>query len=156
MNLKSISKTVELATQKCKAHGVPITRARVNLFSVLLASDKALSAYELADLYEEAFLKPIPAVTVYRVLDFLQDRYLVHKLETANKFVACSQLDCDHAQLASQFLICNQCLTVKELDMCQEKFEELKEVIEEAGFHLDTRQLEMNCVCTACHTDIVK
>ena len=145
------SVTVAAAKKEFLAHGVPITSKRVNLFSILLASQKALSAYELADLYLEVFAAPIPAITVYRVLEFLQDKDLVHKLDTANKFVACSQFDCKHTHPPSQFLICNQCLKVKELGMSGAKFEELKQTIEDAGFHLDTQQLEMNCICTDCH-----
>ena len=154
--MSKVSEKVAAAKKVCLAHGVPITSKRVNLYSILLDSDKALSAYELADLYQEVFAAPIPAITVYRVLEFLQDNDLVHKLDTANKFVACSLFDCKHTRPASQFLICNQCLKVKELGMSGAKFEELKQTIEEAGFHLDTQQLEMNCICTDCHTGMTK
>ena len=146
------SETVAAAKKEFVAHGVPITSKRVNLFSILLTSKKALSAYELADLYHEVFSAPIPAITVYRVLEFLQANDLAHKLDTANKFVACSQFDCKHTHPASQCLICDRCLKVKELGMSGAKFEELKQTIEEAGFHLDTQQLEMNCICIDCHS----
>jgi len=144
---------VEVAEKKCRAHGVPITNKRVNVFSILLSSKKALSAYEIADSYQHVFNQPVPVITVYRVLEFLQSRSLVHKLETANKFIVCTHKDCSYKHPASQFLICNQCLKVKELGISQSKFDELKLTIEQAGFHLDTPQLEMNCICRSCHND---
>jgi len=150
--MSGVSKLVEVAEKECRTHGVPITNKRVNIFSALLSLQKAVSAYELADSYEKLFAEPVPVITVYRVLEFLQGKNLVHRLETANKFVACTQFDCTHTHPASQFLICNQCLKVKELGMSAAKFEELKQTIEQAGFYLDTSQLEMNCICSVCHT----
>jgi len=151
--MNAVSKVVEIAEKECKAHGVRITTKRVNVFSVLLLSKKAISAYELVDSYKQVFDEPVPVITVYRVLDFLQRNNLVHKLETANKFVACAHVDCDDKHPASQFLICKQCQAVKELSISQTKFDELKQTIEHAGFYLFSPQIEMNCICESCHKD---
>jgi len=142
---------VEVAKRECKANGVAITQKRVNILSLLLLSKKALSAYELAESYEKIFQEPVPVITVYRVLDFFQREHLVHKLETANKFIICSHIDCHHEHPASQFLICKKCLKVKELSISSAEFKELKYTIEQAGFHLDKPQLEMNCICNSCY-----
>ena len=142
---------VDIAERECKAHGVPITAKRVNVFAMLLLSNKAVSAYEIADSYTHFFNEPVPVITVYRVLDFLQSKHLVHKLDTANKFIACNHLDCEHKHPASQFLICKECSEVKELSLSQSKFDELKQTIEQAGFHLNKPQLEMNCICNKCY-----
>jgi len=150
--MNTANEIVEIAERECKAHGIPITSKRVNVLSILLLSKKAVSAYELAESYKKTFDEPVPVITVYRVLDFLQSKSLVHKLETANKFVVCTHNDCNHKHPASQFLICDQCLTVKELSMSQVKYEELKRTIELAGFHLNSPQLEMNCICNSCYT----
>lgn len=142
---------VELAERECKAHGVPITSKRLHVFSILLSSKKALSAYEIADSYKQVFKEPVPVITVYRVLEFLQGKNLAHKLETANKFVACAHTGCDHEHSASQFLICSKCLKVKELSIGESEFEKLKQTIDQAGFHLADPQLEMNCICKTCY-----
>jgi len=110
-----------------------------------------VSAYELAESYQRMFNEPVPVITVYRVLEFLQGENLVHKLETANKFVVCSHSECKSEHPVSQFLICKECLKVKELGISPAKFDELKHTIEQAGFHIDNPQLEMNCICNSCY-----
>ena len=56
----------------------------------MLQSEKALSAYELIDFCKARFGEAIPVMTVYRILDFLQDEHLAHKLNLANKFRLCA------------------------------------------------------------------
>lgn len=151
--MKARHEMVEIAERECKAHGVAVTKKRVNVYSILMSAKKAISAYELVDLYERIFAEPVPVITVYRVLDFLQNENLVHKLETANKFIVCSHVDCEHDHPASQFLICKKCHKVKELSIDPCKFDELRQTIEQAGFHLDNPQLEMNCICNNCYSN---
>ena len=146
------NEAVKMAESKCKAHGVPITAKRVEVLSILLTSKCAVSAYEIADLYEEAFHDPVPVITVYRVLNFLQQKDLVHKLETANKFIVCEHISCQHTHHASQFLICKECMLVKELSVSDAEFEKISKTVKQAGFHIQTNQLEMNCICDDCFT----
>lgn len=153
MAMNATDKVVEIAKKQCRTHGVRPTSKRINIFSLLLKSKKAASAYELVDSYKQVFNKPVPVMTVYRVLEFLQSKNLVHKLDTANKFVACTHMDCDHMHHASQFLICKQCQTVKELHMSLDQINEIKQTIEQTGFHLLNSQIEMNCICEVCYAD---
>jgi len=150
---KAINEVGEITKKAFKAYGIRNTTKRVNVFSLLLLSKKAVSAYELVDSYQQVFNEPVPVITVYRVLDFLKRENLVHKLETANKFVACAHSDCDHKHTGSQFLICKECQKVKELSITQRKFNELKQTIEQAGFFLFNPQIELNCICETCYAD---
>ncbi len=142
---------VKTARRACKARGISATSKRTNVLAVLLDQNKAVSAYELADCYEQTFNQPIPVITVYRVLDFFQSEHLVHKLETANKFIACNHANREHDHSPSQFLICNGCQKVEELSMSEAKFNELKQTIEQAGYYLTNTQLEMKCICQVCY-----
>jgi len=151
--MSATNEIVEIAERECRAHGVRVTKKRINVFAILMSSKKAVSAYELVDSYKQMFDEPVPVITVYRVLNFLQRKNLVHKLEIANKFVVCTHIDCNDQHPASNFLICKRCLKVKELSISQLKFNELEQTIEQAGFHLDRPQLEMNCICDACFND---
>ncbi len=92
----------------------------------------------------------MPAMSVYRILDFLQDQKLVHKLNLANKYVACSHITCSHAHAVPQFLICGECQQVEEVSLARSTMNALNRSVEEAGYQLTTPQLEMNCICMKC------
>ena len=150
-----VKNIIEHAEQHCKAHGARLTNKRKQVLSGLLKSKKALSAYELADYCKAEFGEAIPAMSVYRILDFLQDERLVHKLSLANKYVACSHITCDHDHGVPQFLICGQCQKVEEIAISKSTMRELKRNIAEAGFHLVSQQLELDCLCRDCMAEAV-
>jgi Fur family zinc uptake transcriptional regulator len=100
------------------------------------------------DLYQQYFDEKIPAMSVYRILEFLESEKLVHKLKLANKYVACSHITCEHD--VPRFLICGVCYQVKEVSIKKSTMIELKSDIEHAGFQLASPQLEMNCICNSC------
>ena len=113
-----------------------------------------MSAYELVDYCKEEYGETLPPMSVYRILDFLQDEHLVHKLNLANKYIACAHITCDHDHCVSQFLICSNCQRVEEITISNSTINTLKRNVENAGFHLISPQLEMDCLCKNCK-DIV-
>ncbi len=148
--MNRVEKIIDHAERHCSAHGSRLTSRRKQVLSGLLQSEKALSAYELINFCKARFGETIPVMTVYRILDFLQDERLVHRLDLANKYVACAHITCDHAHDVPQFLICGQCQKVKEVCINTSVIAGLRNNVEQAGFHLASPQLEMNCVCQAC------
>jgi Fur family zinc uptake transcriptional regulator len=148
--LNKVESVIEHAEQQCKAHGARLTSKRKRILSGLLQSEKALSAYELVDYCRTEYGESIPAMSVYRILDFLEEEQLVHKLKLANKYVACSHISCSHDHDVPQFLICRQCQKVKEISIDKTTMETLEHNVEKAGFHLVSPQLEMNCLCDSC------
>jgi len=143
-------KIIERAEQRCKAHGARLTNKRKQVLSGLLNSEKALSAYQLVDYCKSEFGENIPAMSVYRILTFLQDEQLVHRLKLANKYVACVHISCDHAHAPPQFLICGQCQRVKEITINKPIINALQQSVEAAGYHLLSPQLEMDSLCEHC------
>ena len=89
-------------------------------------------------------------MSVYRILNFLQDERLVHKLNLANKYVACSHIACEHTHEIPQFLICGECQRVEEISISKPTINNLQQSIDDVGFHLISPQLEMNCLCDSC------
>ncbi len=148
--MKKIKQIIDHAEGHCKAHGARLTDKRKRVLSGLLQSEKALSAYELIDICKAEYGDSMPAMSMYRILDFLQEEHLVHKLNLANKYVACSHITCDHDHEVPQFLICGTCQAVKEISINKSTIAELQENVEQAGFRLVSPQLEMNCVCEGC------
>ena len=148
--MANINKVLAHAEHHCKAHGARLTDKRKRILSALLQSQKALSAYEVADYYKIEHEEAIPVMSVYRILDFLQEEGLVHKLSLANKYVACAHITCDHAHDVPQFLICHECQKVEEITIRQALIDEMQQNVEQAGFKLVSPQLEMNCLCQDC------
>lgn len=149
-NMNNVDNIINHAEQHCKARGTRLTDKRKHILSGLLQSDKALSAYELIDYCKSEFDQAIPAMSVYRILDFLHEEKLVHKLKLANKYVACAHITCDHAHGVPQFLICGNCNKVKEITINASTMKTLKQNVEKAGFHLLSPQMELNCLCEDC------
>lgn len=89
-------------------------------------------------------------MSVYRILGFLQNEQLVHKLNLSNKYVACTHITRQHEHAVAQFLICGQCQKVKEISISDSLTVELQQNVELGGFNLASPQLEMNCICETC------
>lgn len=142
------------AEQLCRQTGARLTDKRKQVLSALLHSSKALSAYEIADICRTELGLSIAAMSVYRMLDFLEQEHLVHKLQLANKYVACAHISCQHEHGIPQFLICQQCGEVKELGVDPSLVSALKQGIDAAGYRLTSPQLELNCVCQACQVKV--
>jgi Fur family zinc uptake transcriptional regulator len=142
--------TIIHAEKLCKQHGSRLTEKRKRVLGVLLQSDRALSAYELVDLCKENFEVALPAMSVYRILEFLEQEQLVHKLNLANRYVACKHITCDHKHEVPQFLICTNCQRVKEISINKSTLASLQENVTTAGYRLVSPQLEMNCLCEKC------
>lgn len=148
--MNHIDSIIQHAEQHCQAHGTRLTVKRKKVLAGLIQSNKALSAYELIDFCKEQFGERIPAMSIYRILEFLEDEHFVHKLNLANKYVACAHISCDHAHGIPQFLICRKCSKVKEISIKPATIAELQTTVQEAGFKLISPQLEMNCLCEDC------
>ena len=144
------SPTILQAERQCKANGTKLTKKRKLVLTGLLESDKALSAYELADYCKQQLDTAMPAMSVYRILEFLKQAELVHELKLANKYVACSHINCDHRHEASQFLICTQCQKVEEINVSPSTLEDIEANAANAGFRLVTKHLELNGICNQC------
>ena len=150
MSPSKVQAAIKNAENSCKARGANLTNKRKQVLSALLQSDKARSAYELVDYCKDKFGEALPPMSVYRILDFLQEEHLVHKLKLANKYIACSHITCDHDHGVVQFLICNSCQIVKEITINKSTINTLQRDVENAGFQLASSQLEINCLCRSC------
>lgn len=145
-----IDDIIRHAERHCKARGVRLTVKRKQVLAGLVRSNKALSAYQLIDFCKDHYGENMPAMSVYRILAFLENERLVHKLNLANKYVACTHISCDHAHGVPQFLICGKCSKVKEISTRPSMIADLQVTVQEAGFKLATLQLEINCLCDDC------
>ena len=148
--MSNVQTILDHAESNCRAHGAKLTSKRKQVLSGLVASKKAMSAYELVDYCKEQYGESLPPMSVYRILDFLRHENLVHKLDLANKYIACAHITCKHDHGVPQFLICSTCQRAEEITVAESMINSLKASVENAGFLLSSPQLEMSCLCKQC------
>ena len=147
MNLEAV---IQAAKRVCKNASKELTINRQRVLEVLLQAKEPISAYELRDLYNLTVDYPIRAMSVYRILDFLESMKLVHKLNFASKYIACKSLtgECNHQ--TSIFLICKSCQKIEEINVSHNTFLPLNNAIESSGFSSKDSQLEVITLCDIC------
>ena len=155
MNKQQLNRVINKAKEVCALSGGRLTEKRRGILEVLLVSGTPLSAYEITDAYNKASEKPMPTMSVYRILEFLAAKDLVHKLSSTNKYVACSHITCAHAHEIPQFLICGECQSVKEIAISKNIIDELGKLVSQAGYRLTHSQLELQCLCNNCSASTV-
>jgi len=139
------------AEVSCSENGARLTQRRRQVLSALMQSSSPLSAYEVLDLCNRSTASAMPAMSVYRILDFLEQQLLVHRLSTSNKYVSCAHITCDHKHFqTTHFLLCEGCSSVEEVDATEEASEALEQMAKTVGFKLTTQQFELSGICTTC------
>lgn len=110
-----VDTAVATAKRLCDERGVKLTPLREQVLQLVWHSHKPLGAYAILDLLTtDSTAKPRRQAppTVYRALEFLQQHGLVHRINSLNAFIGCTQ---PHAYHNSHFLICRQCETAIEI-----------------------------------------
>ncbi len=130
----------------CRERGERLTEQRKTVLRLLCVSDKPLSAYELLERMRGVIKNPTPP-TVYRALDFLLEQGLVHKLESLHAYISCTHPDHPHA---SQFLICDDCAEVAEIEDSNIT-KSLKAAGKAMGFRTKRPVVELLGTCAQCN-----
>lgn len=148
--LDSINECLMEAEQHCQRQGSKFTQMRKQVLSLLLNAEKAISAYELIDLFEHTFNEKMAPMSIYRILDYLESMQLVHKINVANKFVACSHIGHQEKHSAVKLLFCQQCQRVKETPLDHTIHQCLTDEVQQSGFQLRSEHIELSCICMTC------
>ncbi len=136
------------AESDCTRRGLRLTRIRRRVLELVWSSHEPVKAYDILDILRDE-LKGAAPPTVYRALDFLQDKGFVHRIESLNAYVGCSEPG--HNRMA-QFLICLGCGEVAELDdadigrLIANKAARL-------GFRSTRQTIEVQGLCAGCSRD---
>lgn len=152
----ALERTLSKAGEICSKSGTRFTDKRRSVLQQLIVSSVPLSAYEIADAFNDKDGSSMPTMSIYRILEFLETEQLVHKLSSANKYVACSHINCSHSHEVPQFLICGKCKAVKEISVSESVVKKLRSEVSNAGYNLTNSHLEINCTCNVCLTTITQ
>ncbi len=144
---RAIETALDAALVACARKGLLLTELRRRVLSLILEAEGPLTAYQLLARLKESRGNATPP-TVYRVLDFLMQQHLIHKVERLNAFIPCTEAD-HHHEHPVQFLICRQCGSVAEIED-----RGVSKALEHAaglkGFHPGNAVVELDGTCAAC------
>ena len=140
----------------CLQHNIKLTRLRKEVLTLFIDQPSPISAYELLDLInkaqivegattEDKAIKRYNIMSIYRVLDFLQQSALIHKLHTSNRYSLC----CHPEKKMCQLLICTMCGQKSELhnELLDKTLEELAQ---KSGFQITAHTIEITGLCRNC------
>lgn len=144
---RCVSQAIETAEQICRKRGLRFTAQRRRVLELVWNSHRPVGAYEILDQLKTDGHKAAPP-TVYRALEFLIEADLVHRLDSLNAFVGCSDPLNPHS---GQFLICRSCRSVAELDD-----KDINAIVDQKaadlGFTAIHQTLEIQGLCQGCGT----
>jgi Fur family zinc uptake transcriptional regulator len=94
-------------------NGLKMTALRQDLLEIFLKTKKPISAYDALDLLKHKRPNAKPP-TVYRVIEYFVEKKIIHRVETGNKFVCCTQLS--HSDVAHHgiLFLCEACGSTQE------------------------------------------
>lgn len=144
MDEDTLTQALSRAETLCAQRGVRLTPQRRRVLELVCRAERPVGAYELLDQLRDG--GPAAPPTVYRALDWLLEQGLVHKLETLHAFIGCTHPEHPHA---SQFLICDGCGGVKELED-KAIAGSLASVAAESGFRPSRPVVEVIGTCSDC------
>lgn len=129
----------------CQRRGARLTRLRRRVLEILWNENRPVGAYYILDILRDERKGAAPP-TVYRVLDFLVEQGLAHRIERLNAFLGCRTPDQPHT---AQFMICKVCGLVAELH--NEEIDHAVHVAaSEVDFTADISTIEIEGVCPKC------
>jgi Fur family zinc uptake transcriptional regulator len=94
-------------------------------------------------------------MSVYRMLNFLVDAGLAHRLATTNQFMACAHIACDHVHRVPQLLICDQCHHAEEIGLRSDLMDQLQHSADASGFRIGSSPLEIHGICQRCSESVL-
>jgi Fur family zinc uptake transcriptional regulator len=138
--------TLAHAEAACTARGVRLTPIRRAVLAALAEGHRPVGAYDLIERLADGGKRPAP-ITVYRALDFLLEQGFVHRIESRNAFVACTQTH--HRGDLTVFLICDRCGSVGEVPSATVRMT-LMAAARSVGFVPRLPVLEIAGTCAHC------
>lgn len=136
------------AETHCRRNGLRLTPVRRRVLELIWQSHRPSGAYQLLEQLATEGHRPSPP-TVYRALDFLLTQGLVHRVNSRNAFIGCSQPGNRHLP---QLFICARCGVALELadDTIDRRIRRSADTID---FEVVDQAVEVTGICPACHGD---
>ena len=135
------------AESLCAALGARLTPLRKEVLELILNASGPMGAYDLLAKIKSDSDRPAAPPTVYRTLDFLLEKGLIHRLTSINAYIPCCHPREGHQ---AAFLICTTCKNVTEAS-AQGLLTQLDALA--ASDHCTAQHsiIEISGICQQCH-----
>ena len=124
-----------------------LTKNQKIVLNLLQSSGEPLKAYSILDSLKKEGLKS--PLQIYRALDKLVELGRIHKIESKNSFIVCSNSNCASNTI---FTICERCDKVKELKN-NNLTAGMSELIKKNGQSIKRYNLEFFVLCKSCKSN---
>ncbi|MDA9659482.1 transcriptional repressor [Alphaproteobacteria bacterium] len=124
-----------------------LTKNQKIVLNLLQSSGEPLKAYSILDSLKKEGLKS--PLQIYRALDKLVELGRIHKIESKNSFIVCSNSNCASNTI---FTICERCDKVKELKN-NNLTAGMSEIIKKNGQSITRYNLEFFVLCKSCKSN---
>lgn len=141
----SIQQRLKQAESLCQKQHAKLTPLRKALLRILYECAKPQTAYELLRLMREQHPK-MEAMSVYRILSFLETHHLVHRLNSCQAYAACNMPEFAHH---AQLVVCEKCHHSEEIAM-PSLTASIDSVLKETSFCLSAKSIEIFGICQSC------
>lgn len=141
----SISQRLTLAETLCKKQNSKLTPLRKACLQALYEQAKPLTAYDLLRLLRRQHPK-LEAMTVYRILGFLEKCQLIHRIHSCQAYAACNMPE--HAHHA-QLVVCEKCHHAEEIATHALK-QSIDHVLKAHSFCFSNKTIEIFGICQHC------
>jgi Fe2+ or Zn2+ uptake regulation protein len=139
------------AQEVLKEAGLKLTKPRLLIIGFMAGTKDAFTPYEIREALASMDVKT-DVVTLYRVLDELEQLGLVHRVLALGRYIRCAEEDhcSDHGGgNCHHYLICRNCQGVEEI--AGEDLSVLeKKIVKEKGFKVEAHSLEFLGLCAKC------
>jgi Fur family zinc uptake transcriptional regulator len=142
---RCIRDAVATAEQVCRRKNIRLTPLRRRVLEIIWRRHDPIGAYDILAEIARDRAKAAPP-TVYRALEFLREAGLVHRVDSLNAFLGCDRPLAVHA---GQFLVCESCRKVTEIDDPQ-LTRALARHARERGYRLERPAVEIKALCDRC------
>ncbi|WP_180174583.1 MULTISPECIES: transcriptional repressor [unclassified Acinetobacter] len=134
------------AESLCATTGARLTPLRKEVLELILNASGPMGAYDLLAKIKSESDRPAAPPTVYRTLDFLLEKGLIHRLTSINAYIPCCHPREGHQ---AAFLICTECKNVTEAS-AQGLLKQLDELSASDQFTAHHSIIEISGICQQC------
>jgi len=134
------------AESLCASTGARLTPLRKEVLALILNASGPMGAYDLLAKIKSGSDRPAAPPTVYRTLDFLLEKGLIHRLTSINAYIPCCHPREGHQ---AAFLICNECHVVKEASS-EGLLQQLHQLAGSDHFNAQHTIIEISGKCQQC------